>query len=188
MPASRDVRRGALLAATLAVALTGCGAQHVEQRADDAARVGLARNVAEALGCLESRAPALWAGASDAGLLATELGECVGISVLDQDDDAVRTAERLEMFAGTVALTTEVSSGELVLVLYTEGSGSAQAGVTHARYLVGTCWQVPVMASGLGAPSGVECSRAIVERANPAEVIPFDAVDVPSSSAAEKSS
>lgn len=188
MHAFRDVRRGALLAVTLTVSLAGCGAQHVHQRAEDGARAALPLHLAEALGCLESRAPALRAGASDAGLLATELGECVGISVLDRDDEAVRTADRLEMSAGTVALTTDVSSGDLVLVLYTEGSGYAQAGVTHERYLVGTCWQVPVMASGLGAPSGVECSRAIVDRANPAEVIPFEQVDVPSSTATQESS
>ena len=188
MRASRDVS-GALLAVALAVTLAGCGAQDVQRRADDAARADLPRNVATALGCLESRAPALWAGASDADLLATELAECVGTSVLGGDDDAVRTAERLEMIAGTVALAAAPSTGELVIRLYTEGSGYADAGVTQARVIVGTCWQVAVTASGeLGAPSGDECSDAVVARANPTEVVPFDQVDVPTSTATKESS
>ena len=187
--ASRDVRRTALLVVTLAVALAGCGAQHVQQRADDAARTDLPRNVAEAVGCLESRAPALWAGASDKGRLASELTECVGTTVLDQGDDAVRTADRLDMISGTVALTTDPSSGDLVIGLYTEGSGSAAVGVTQERVIVGTCWRVSVDASGeLGAPAGAECSAAIVARANPTVVLPLDQVDVPSSTATEESS
>ncbi|ADG76561.1 hypothetical protein Cfla_3693 [Cellulomonas flavigena DSM 20109] len=179
MRTSRDVRRRALLVVTLAVAITGCGAQHVQQRAEDAARTDLPRNVAEAVGCLASRAPALWSAASDAGRLGSELTECVGTTVLDQGDDAVRTADRLDMISGTVALTTDPSSGDLVIGLYTEGSGSAEAGVTQERVIVGTCWQVSVTARGeLGAPSGAECSGAIVARANPAEVVPFDELDL----------
>lgn len=179
MPASRDVRRGALLAVSLAVALAGCGAQDVHQRAKDDARADLPDNVAEVLECLGSRATALLAGASEADLLTSELGECAGTTVLDQDDEAVRTAVRLDMVDGTVALSTDAGGEDLVLRFYTEGGGYAEAGVTQARYQVGTCWQVPVTASGdLGAPSGVECSRAVVERANPAEVLPFDELDL----------
>ena len=124
------------------------------------------------------RAPVLRTAAAEADLLASELGECAGTSVLDRRDDAERGADRLERIAGTVALTTDTSGGELLLAQYAEGSGYAQVGATDRYYLVGTCWQVPVLASGLGVPAGLECSRAVVERAHPSEVLPFDQVDV----------
>lgn len=179
MPSIRDVRWwGPPLCLALGAALAGCGADQVQGRARDGAEADLPRKLVTAVECLGSHAAGLSA-AADTAALATELADCAGTTVLDQDDEAVRTVDFLSRPGGTIAVASERHDGALALRMYTEGAGAAQAGVTSAIITLATCWQVTVDAAGdLGEPSGAECSEALITRANPTEVVPFDDLDV----------
>lgn len=64
-----------------------------------------------------------------------------------------------------------------------------QSGVTSERVTLATCWRTAVDESEqLTPPSGTPCSDVVVSVTHPTEVVPFDQVDVRSSTATEESS
>ncbi|QGQ20757.1 hypothetical protein GC089_18125 [Cellulomonas sp. JZ18] len=181
MPAARDARRwGLALVVALVPALAGCNADDtVLTRAREGAEAGLGSQLARTLECLGNKGGRLPAAGADTTALAQELADCAGTTVLNADDEAVRTVDFLSIILGSVALSGEVVDGDLHLRMYTQESSVVQSGVTTGRVTLATCWQVTIDGTGeLGQPSGVPCGDALLERARPTEEVPLDQVDV----------
>lgn len=161
--------------------LAGCNADDtVLTRAREGAEAGLGSQLARTLECLRDGGGRLREAGSDTTALAQELADCAGTTVLNADDEAVRTVDFLSIILGSVALSGEMVDGELLLRMYTQESSVVQSGVTSGRVTLATCWQVTIDETGeVGEPSGVPCGDALLERARPTEELPLDEVDVP---------
>lgn len=120
--------------------LAGCGADQVVGLAHDTAYRNLQTDLVAALDCLETRVPSVQSAGSSAEI-ADELAPCVGTTFLDQPDDVVRTTAPVTSENGTVAVSSNVTDDGVVLELYTDGAGLAEAGVSRARALIATCWR-----------------------------------------------
>lgn len=157
-------------------ALGGCTTDHQAQADETALRI-LGWNVDSAVSCLQDVAPELRADlGSDA--LADALTACGGTTFFNHDDDTIRDVDRLDSFRGTIVVSGSIAGSRLSLELLTSGAGLSESGVSRARALVATCWQVEVdLASHtVGEPGPATCNDAVVEEKNPSEVVPFDEV------------
>jgi hypothetical protein len=163
------------------LSLAGCGADQVESNARDTAYRNLQQNVTTATACLQSIAHDLDT-AQEAPELAHVLSECAGTTFLNHDDDAIRSTDPLASKRGTIAVTArETGDRELALTLSTSGAGLSEAGVSRARALITSCWQVTVdlKTHTLGEPTGTSCNKSVIARENPSEQVPFDDLNVP---------
>jgi hypothetical protein len=176
-----DVLRGCGVAATALVTtllLTACGADRVVSNADEIAHHTLGLNLATAVECLSAVAPDLGADMEPATIVET-VQPCGGTTFFNHDDETIRTVDELASVHGTIVVSGTLSDDRLVLELVTSGSGVSEVGVSRARALVTTCWQVAVdlRARELGEIGPAPCNDAVVERENPTQTIPFDDVD-----------
>lgn len=180
LPTTRDTRpRRIALAIGLILALTGCGTTTVGARARDGAEAGLASQLTRTYECLQQQGSALRAAGSDTAALTTALMDCAGTTVLNLDDEGVRTVDRLYRILGSAALSGGMVDGDLLLTMLTEESAVVQSGVTSERVTLATCWQVTIDERGqLGAPSGVACSDALIARLRPTEVLDLEEIRV----------
>lgn len=137
-------------------------------------------NVTAATACLRSTASEL-ATAEHTTTLAEGLASCAGTTIMDEDDDAVLSADPLSFENGTLVVSSEITDDQILLTLYTHGSGLAEVGVTRARALLATCWQVTIDLSSdsLDDFAGTTCKESVVASIGPAKEIPFDDLDLP---------
>lgn len=154
--------------------LAGCGADDVRSNAAKTAHGILRINLATAIECLEDVAPGLQADL-DSAELADTLTPCGATTFFNHDDDAIRTVDPLASKRGTIVVGSDTSGDHLTLELVTSGAGLSEAGVSRARSLVATCWQVMIdlRSRTLGEPTSSDCNDAVIERKNPSEVVPF---------------
>lgn len=169
------------LLATVAASLSACGADRVETVAREKALELLQDNVTATTTCLTSLVSRL-DPAQGPGGLADKLSECVDTTVLNRDDDYILSDE-VELPVGneTIAVSAVVSGDRIVLVVSTQGVGTAQAGVASARVTLTTCWQVTadLVEDVLEDPSEAGCNDSVLERINPTDQVPFSDLQVP---------
>lgn len=180
MPLIRDrtsagLASGALLITAL---LSACGGAQVESSASEVAYQSLIKNLGTAVTCLENSASDLAGVQTDADIIEA-ISDCAGTTFFNHDDEAISSTDQLSSKSGTIAVSGKLSSGSLTLNLTTSGAGLAEAGVSRARALSATCWQVTIdLESGaLGSPRGTGCNDAVLTRENPSEVVPFAKVE-----------
>lgn len=173
----------AVLATTLCTTVAGCGFYNVQGRASASAAENLPANVSDVAACVAQSAPGLLADTSTPSLT-EHLSDCANTMLLNRDiNEAIREADEsygLSYHNSSLAITgVDVDDG-LELTLYTEGGGTAQAGVSEARVTLATCWRI-VIDEGPDQPkdmSGAPCDEDLVARTLPTELVPFEDLDL----------
>lgn len=181
MRSTRDAARWLGVAATMLTAtvlLAACGTDRVVSNADEIAHHTLELNLATAVECLSGVAPDLRAD-MQAAAIAEAVKPCGGTTFFNHDDETIRAVDDLASTHGTIVVSGTTSGDRLVLELVTSGPGVSEVGVSRARALVTTCWQVVVdlRDHALDEVGPAPCNDAVVERENPTQTVPFDDVD-----------
>ena len=172
--AARPLGRAAALTATACLAATGCGADTVRERSYDSAAESLRSYVSETTDCVRGVAPAMFSAAHETAVV-EDLSACAGTTVFNQDIDQLPDTGPVSVRQSSVAVSGVVTGDLLNLTFYTQASGVEQAGVTEHRTILATCWEIALV-EGSDQPektAGAPCDKALVERMNPSEVVPY---------------
>lgn len=171
------------LVVALCATVAGCGFYDVEARASAAAAENLPAAVADVSACVEESAPGLLADTSTPSLT-ERLSDCASTMLLNRDiNEAIREADASHglNYTNSLAITGLALDDGLELTLYTQGDGTAQAGVSEARVTLATCWRI-VIDEDPDQPmemSGAPCDKDVVARAIPTELVPFEDLELP---------
>lgn len=178
---SRRGRWGAAaVVGMLCIAVAGCGYGDYRTRAHDAAAQRLPANVTRAVECVTQAASQMLADPSTPSLT-EQLSDCGGTTILNQDIDWAHWPGGVSSPHGVIAITGVVTGDGLELAFYTEGGGFAEAGISHERVTLATCWRIVFDENDPHQPkdiSGVPCDEGLLSQRHPTEVVPFEDLEL----------
>lgn len=164
----------------LCIAVAGCGYDDYRTRAHDAATEALPANVTSAVECVTQAAPQMLADPSTPSLT-EQLFDCAGTTILNQDIDWAHLTGGVSSPHGVIAIAGVVTGDGLELTFYTDGGGFAEAGISHERVTLATCWRIVFDENDPHHPravSGVSCGEGLIAQIRPTEVVPFEDLEL----------